>query len=86
MLAAVVAAAAVPLGFALSLNPHPEEAVVAPVPMSRVVVSAIAPMNSAVPLPSPPRQTPPRDIPDAAKLLSMGTLLIGLAEVVRRAV
>lgn len=84
MLAAVLAAAAVPLGFALSIDSRPDEEVVA-VPMSRVVVSAIAPISGAIPLSSPARQAPSHDVPDAAKLLSMGTLLVGLAEVVRRA-
>jgi hypothetical protein len=87
MLAGVLAAAAVPLGFALSLDSRRQDDPVAVVPLRGGVVSAIVPINGPVPLSSPaPRRTPNSEIPDTAKLLSMGTLLIGLAEVVRRAV
>jgi hypothetical protein len=64
ILAALVAALIVPVGFALSLESS------LPTRSSDTVV------RSTVPLP---------DVPDAAKLFAVGTLLIGLAAFVRKA-
>jgi hypothetical protein len=66
ILAALVAALVVPVGFALSL-----ESPVARTPMSSTAVDA-----SALLYP----------VPDAAKLLLVGTMLFGLAAFVRKAV
>lgn len=66
VLAALVAALIVPVGFALSLE--------SPVPRARASSTAVSTTILLQP------------VPDAAKLLLVGTVLIGLAAFVRRAV
>jgi hypothetical protein len=66
LLAALVAALVVPVGFALSLESSVSHA-----------QTAAAPMVATTLLPP---------VPDGAKLLMVGTLLIGLAAFVRKAV
>jgi hypothetical protein len=69
LLAALVAALIVPVGFALSLDTAPLA--------TQFVHSAMLP--GAVPAPALPWT-----MPDAAKLLGVGTLLFGLAAAIRR--
>jgi hypothetical protein len=82
LLAALVAALIVPLGFALSVNSKPAAASAPQPSAGSVVVSAInGPLVS-----SPVAATsalPP--VADSAKLMMVGAALIGLAAVVRRA-
>jgi hypothetical protein len=68
LLAALVAALVVPFGFALSVDSTP---------VATVVHTGLLP--GAVPAP-----TLPWTMPDAAKLLGVGTLLFGLAAAVRK--
>jgi hypothetical protein len=68
ILAALVAALIVPVGFALSLE--------SPAPSARVSSTVLAP---SAPILSYP-------VPDSAKLLMVGTILLGLAAFVRKAV
>ena len=69
LLAVLVAALVVPFGFALSVDSTP---------VATVVHTGLLP--GAVPAPALPWT-----MPDAAKLLGVGTLLIGLAAAVRKA-
>ena len=71
LLAVLVAALVVPVGFALSVDSTP---------VATVVHTGLLP--SAVPAPALPWTMP---VPDAAKLLGVGTLLFGLAAAVRKA-
>ena len=86
LLAAVVAALIVPVGFALSLESSASTAV-APRP---VVTTASAPVASAIvitPAGVNADDTPfTHPVPDAAKLLLVGTTLFGLAAAVRKAI
>src|SRR5438477_9882478 len=84
LFAAIVAAVAVPVGFALSLESdtartyRPAAAVAT---SSTVVASAVVVGTAGTPSASRSRQ-----VPDAAKLLFVGTVLFGLAAAVRRAI
>jgi hypothetical protein len=79
LLAAIVAALAVPVGFALSLDPAPVHSIhyvatsVTPAALPALVgaSASIASVHSAQ---------------DAAKLLLVGTVLFGLAAAVRKAI
>lgn len=79
LLAAIVAAVVVPVGFALSLEAPP------------VGARAAAPMvvaTSAVTAPALVRTAPgvaDVSVPEGAKLFAVGTMLCGLAAAVRRA-
>jgi hypothetical protein len=82
-LAALVAALAVPVGYALS----PESAPVSShgsYGTARLVESAavLAPMAPRAADRSPARTAPP--VPDAAKLFGAGTILFGLAAALRK--
>jgi len=87
-LAAAVVALAVPLGFALSLEPTipptaissrgAADAAAAPVAM---MVAVHAGKTAEYDTPSPADRT----LPDAAALMFLGTVLVGLAAAVRRA-
>lgn len=70
LLAALVAAFIVPVGFALSLDTTPVA--------TQLVYGGLLPNAVA-----PPAKV--WTLPDAAKLLAVGTLLFGLAAAVRRA-
>ena len=90
LLAAVVAAFIVPVGFALSLEsgaatPHVRNGAVFAAPAARSVVSAPVTLS---PRPVAGSSTSPTGspIPEGAKLFAVGTVLFGLAAVVRRAV
>jgi hypothetical protein len=92
ILAAIVAALVVPVGYALSLEPQstaariartslvtaPSAAVVASPVIVHANPAGVALHASAV---SPPVPT----VPDAGKLLFVGTVLLGLSALVRRA-
>jgi hypothetical protein len=87
LLAAIVAALVVPVGFALSLEStpgamHTPRTAVATVPSAAVASSMVLTpvhVDSAAPLLG-------RTLPDAGKLLLVGTVLFGLAAAVRKAV
>jgi len=80
LLAAVIAALVVPLGFALSFESTPTPArdarLAPPVAMTMVDPSLAAAPGGATFL---------HTMPDAAKLLGVGTVLFGLAAALRRA-
>jgi hypothetical protein len=77
LLAAVVAAFIVPVGFALSLDPAPHaHAGTATTTAAGVVPVMLVAGNSSLALFEP--------LPDAAKLLLVGTTLFGLAAAVRK--
>jgi hypothetical protein len=85
ILAAVVAAVVVPVGFALSLD---SGVIVHNASRSSVVVasSSAAPMSSPILLGTRRDEAPVLStIPDGAKLFLVGTMLFGLAAVVRKA-
>lgn len=71
LLAALVAAFVVPVGFALSLDTAPIA--------TQFISTAMFPGASPAPL-------VPRAMPDAAKLFGVGTLLFGLAAAVRKTI
>ena len=84
LLAALVAAFVVPVGFALSLesgtgrrNPQPETSAV----RSGIAASIVVPRSTASDITQPFSHP----VPDAAKLLIVGSVLIGLAAAVRKA-
>jgi hypothetical protein len=87
LLAALVAALVVPVGFALSLESatraaHANRAVAGAASsvvtdMTALSASALATVGS-VPI--------ARSVPDSAKLLLVGTVLLGLAAIVRKAI
>lgn len=81
ILAAIVAAVVVPVGFALSLDSGPVVTNLTPSPASIVASSSAAPVvvNPGGGMPLMP------DIPDGAKLFAVGTMLFGLAAAVRKA-
>ena len=82
LLAAIVAAFVVPVGFALSLESSaatPRMTYGSPATTAQAVV--IAPVT--VPLRQAPVESAP--IPDGAKLFAAGTVLFGLAAIFRRA-
>ena len=92
LLAAVVAALIVPVGFALSLDSAPiQTARVRRLPTAAVPSTAVA-VTSSVARSTPSAQpvagralTVPV-VPDVAKLLLVGTVLFGLAAFVRKAI
>lgn len=82
--AACVAALAVPLGFALSLESSPATVIA---PQASEVVAASAKgssIHTAAAEPARTRSFVPT-LPDGAKLLFVGTALFGLAAAMRRA-
>jgi hypothetical protein len=93
ILAAIVAAVVVPVGFALSLESRRQPAapgLALPVPFESRATAAIAPGSRSVviesALSSKSSAEEETDVPDALKLFGLGTLLIGLSSAVRRAV
>ena len=91
LLAAIVAAFIVPVGFALSLEsgaatPHVRNGAALAAPAAQAVV--IAPVVHSVyrPAAHSSSQHSVPGVPDGAKLFAVGTALFGLAAVVRRAV
>jgi len=93
LLAAIVAALAVPVGFAWSLDSAPMQAVhVSHLPTTAVASTAAAAVTSSVVITAPAADRATRGavnmpaVPDAAKLLLAGTILFGLAAFVRKAI
>jgi hypothetical protein len=92
ILAAIVAAVVVPVGFALSLESRrgPAAAGLAlPLPFESRATAAIAPGSRSVVIESALTNSTTAedtDVPDSLKLFGLGTLLIGLSSAVRRAV
>ncbi len=85
LLAAIVAAVAVPVGFALSLEsaaPVHEVAASHGIVATSVSTSVVSPLVVG----SAPASTDLHAVPDAAKLFFVGTALFGLAAAVRRAI
>ncbi len=86
MLAAIVAAVVVPVGFALSLESEPAAAM--PFTSHAVMTPAQAPVVASTVLVSthePATHSGLHPVPDAAKLFVVGTALFGLAAAVRKA-
>ena len=90
LIAAFVAALVVPVGYALSLEPQPRAAMIARtalvdrasaavVASPMMVHASAAAVAASAPAPSLPA------VPDAGKLLLVGTMLFGLSALVRRA-
>jgi hypothetical protein len=82
VLAAIVAAIAVPLGFALSLSSgasRPAMGVRGPVPAESVAVASSVFVGT-----DPVDEWFFEDIPESAQLLLMGTMLLGIAVAVRK--
>ena len=83
MFAALVAALAVPVGYALSLESVPvakHARYVAAAPVASAAVMAPVTLRSGDRLPAHTGYP----VPDAAKLLGVGTILFGLAAAVRK--
>jgi hypothetical protein len=79
MFAALVAALAVPVGYAVSLESAPFTTRAHDRALGSVAAAAaLAPITLRSPHPD-------RPVPDAAKLLGVGTILFGLAAALRRA-
>jgi hypothetical protein len=84
LLAIIVAALVVPVGFALSLEsagatPHVRYRAAVPISLATVSAPVLVPVHPSV---TPVLQP----IPDGAKLFAVGAALVGLAAVVRRSV
>jgi hypothetical protein len=94
MLAAIAAALIVPVGFALSLESAPvtpQARYAAAVPAAESVIPTAAATALAAPisthhLVSPAAGSLFEAVPDAAKLLCVGTVLFALAAAVRKAI
>jgi hypothetical protein len=93
LLAALVAALVVPVGYALSIESTPgalHSHSAAGVPVATTVVPAAAATAVTAPIVirtgAPATSTSPFQVPDAAKLLGIGTVLFGLAAAVRKAI
>jgi hypothetical protein len=91
IMVAIVAAIIVPLGFALSLPSRPDVARIAPrtaAPASSLAadttVAAVTPIFAADEEDEPSSRSLD-EVPDAAKLFFVGTLLVGLATAARKA-
>lgn len=80
LIAAVIAAVAVPLGFALSSESAP---IAAPLIHTSVATAVIT--EPVLVAPTPAAQSFLQTVPDAAKLFGIGTALFGLAAALRKA-
>ena len=88
LFAALVAAFAVPVGFALSLESTPRWRTARPAafaPAASTAVAASVVMSGPPAATGGPTQSLRDPLPDAAKLLLVGSILIGLAAAVRKA-
>src|SRR3954470_6943591 len=89
--AALVAALVVPVGYALSVEStpaattHTHYAAVVPTGASAAAAAAVA-APIAIRTAGPVSAFPVSQVPDAAKLLGVGTVLFGLAAAVRKAI
>ena len=92
IISAFVAALAVPVGYALSLEPQPSAAVVARAALGNatsaaIVVSPVMVHANAASVARTAAPTAPlTSVPDAGKLLLVGTMLFGLSALVRKAI
>jgi hypothetical protein len=94
MFAALVAALVVPVGYALSVestpaaNTYTHYAAVVPTAASVASSTAVAAVAApiAIRTAGSPSASPDYEVPDAAKLLGIGTVLFGLAAAVRKAI
>ena len=90
--AALVAALVVPVGYALSVEstpaatPYPHYAAGVPTAASVASTAAVVAAPIAIRTAASPSSAPVYQVPDAAKLLGIGTVLFGLAAVVRKAI
>ena len=91
--AALVAALVVPVGYALSVESTPattSQTHYAVVPTAASIASTAAAAAVAAPIAirsaGSPSASPVYQVPDAAKLLGIGTVLFGLAAAVRKAI
>ena len=82
VLAALVAAVVVPLGFALSLDSKPD-VVAAPAPSVGIVAARAKTYALTLPPTVQPSTSFPQ-MPDSLKLLFVGSALFGLAGAIRR--
>lgn len=91
VLAAFVAALVVPVGYALSLEPQPPDAKIVRATLANTTSAAVvaSPMivhvHPATVARGATSASPFDVVPDAGKLLLVGTLLFGLSALVRRA-
>jgi len=92
LFAALVAALVVPVGFAWSIDATPARTAHVNSHSTVARASANATLTSSVVIAAPVAERATRDalnfppVPDAAKLLLVGTTLFGLAAVVRKAI
>lgn len=82
LLAAIVAAVVVPVGFALSLENESVAMHAAPTVVATTSAGVAAP--ALIPLGSAAFAQYLAPLPDGARLIAVGTLLLGLAAAVRR--
>jgi hypothetical protein len=86
MLATIAAALAVPLGFVLSFESTPAPTVVVASPSADAKIVAASSAKPHLALVQTPSRAPTNmpAVPDGAKLLLVGSVLFGLAGVMRR--
>jgi len=90
--AALVAALVVPVGYALSVEstpaatPHTHYAAGVPTAASVASSTAVAAVAAPIAIRTADSPSPVYQVPDAAKLLGIGTVLFGLAAAVRKAI
>jgi hypothetical protein len=91
LIAAVVAALVVPVGYALSLESQPTPALIARAELSQAAAATIvaSPVltHQRVGAAAPDEaESPFHAVPDAGKLVLVGTILFGLSALVRKAI
>ena len=90
LIAAVVAALVVPVGYALSLEPQPPVTVLARTTLAKstsaTMVASPVVLRAQTPIAGSAPASPLRSMPDAGKLLLVGTVLFGLSALVRKAI
>jgi uncharacterized membrane protein len=91
--AALVAALVVPVGYALSVESTPTATHARYATVVPPVAASVVPTTAAVAVAAPiamrsgaPTSTSSMQVPDAAKLFGIGTVLFGLAAAVRKAI
>jgi hypothetical protein len=91
VLAAIVAAVVVPVGYALSIEPQPianyaRAGLGSTAPSASLVASSVVVRTTSSSSRSPIADPVLRPVPDSVKLLLVGTVLFGLAAMLRKAV
>ena len=90
LIAAVVAALVVPVGYALSLEPQPPVTVLARTTIAKstsaTVVASPLVLHEPTSIAGNGPASPLRSMPDAGKLFLAGTVLFGLSALVRKAI